>query len=325
MRKTLTITIKKIIYLSIFFLLGLTSQTQSSMNSVSPIHIKCGFYPVSLRDFNLRNQTYKIDFYLWCLSKTIYNCKSIELINAHEQKIIYSENDKVGDSYRTNCRISATVQHDWDLRYYPFGSQTLKMVTEDFNHVESEVIFSPDIKNTYFDDNLSVEGWTVKGFSLGVARHVYKTNFGDPVEVESNYSQLIFKIDVKPEAWRLYFDTFLGFFIGFFLSAISYVVHISNVGSRISLMLAAIFSIVGNKYVMAQVIPLRSSFGLADIIQLCSFLMVVFTTLSIIYCHTLEINKKRKSAYKINKIVGIALSASYILIISIATYHSYIR
>jgi hypothetical protein len=199
------------------------------------------------------------------------------------------------------------------------------MVTEDFSHEESEVIFLPDTENTYIDDNLSVEGWVVKGFSLSVAPHFYKTNFGDPAERESNYSQLIFKINIKPEGWRLYFDTFLGFFVGFFLSCLAYLVHISNIGARVSLMLASIFSIIGNKYVMAQNIPLRSSFGLVDIIQLCSFLMVTFTTLSIIYCHTLETNKKRKQAYKVNKIVGVSLSFSYILIIGIATYYSYLN
>lgn len=283
--------------------------------------IICGAYPISIYDFDFTHNNFKTTFYFWALSKTGYDAgKNVEIANATEYKVNFSDVDKVPGFDRNTVRYTATVMTDWDLTYFPFDRQTLVVNMEDSVYAEDQVRLIADEKNSSLARSFLADEWELKKFELKTDTHLYDTNFGDPSVKNSKFSRLKLIFHVKRFGESLYIGLFIGFFIAFFLCMISYISPIEEIGFRGSLMLGAIFATIGNKYVIEQSIPPNTYVLLFDAFQVITFMVIIYTLFVIIFCHKFYNSGKQEKAIFLNKISVAGSSVFYITSAFVFTY-----
>ncbi len=286
-----------------------------------PDKVICGVYPISLYDFDFTKNNFKITYYFWTLSKTRYDAgKNMEIANATEYKVDFSDIDKVNGFERSTVRYAATVMTNWDLTYFPFDRQTLGVDMEDSVYAEEKIKFIADAKNSGLATNLLPSGWELKKFELKTDTHLYDTNFGDPSIKNSKFSRLKLIFHIKRVGERLYFGLFIGFFIAFFLCLIAYVSPITSIDFRGGLILGAIFATIGNKYIIEQSIPPNTYVLLFDAFQVITFIAIVYTLFIIIFSYKFYNSGKQTKAIFLNKISAVGSSVFYILTSIVFTY-----
>ena len=280
-----------------------------------------GVYPVSLYDFDFSQRSFKINFYAWWRThnKDYHPDKSVEIVNAKEYYSKFGKVGKNGNEYFTYVHYYTTIPYNWDVRYFPFDRQFLPVKLEDFSDIQY-VIFKPDYKQSHLHSELSLLGWNLVGMKLKDSITHYKTNFGDASTEKGSYSRLTFIIEIKRIGWRTYFNYFIGFFVAFFLSLLIYFIHPRNFSDRSSLALGAIFSAVGNKYIVDQHLPITSSITLADVIQITTFMMISISVLNFVVLQNLEDICKFKNILKANYTLAALMTLLYISIVGYYTY-----
>ncbi|ARN84266.1 hypothetical protein [Candidatus Nucleicultrix amoebiphila] len=325
---------RKLIYLlgAIILFYNLPSQSVASQSGdnqppiiikpkpPTPTHVLMGVYPVSISEINLAHKTVKVSFYAWWRStdSTYHPEKSVEITNALDYNLKVGGTGKNGDEYFTYVHYYATIQKDWDVRYFPFDHQKLEVRLEDF-YDENYVVFDPDFKNSHLHNELSLPGWKIKGMELKKSTTFYNTNFGDSSLNNANYSRLSFVIDLKRVGWRSYFNYYVGFFVAFFLCCMIFFVDPGNINARASLSLGSIFTAVGNKYVIDQLLPFTADFTLSDAIQAATFCVITLAVLSFILLHELVQEFGRKKVIWINRILSMLCMFGYIIYVGLWT------
>ncbi len=329
--------LKRLLFIVLLLTLGIFCQQGHASNTPSPAKpahtilkkpqmVLFGIFPVSLYDFNFSNRTFKVSFYAWWRSanKDYKPETSIEITNATEYYSKFGAHGQNKDEYFTYVHYYATLNHDWNIKHFPFDRQLLDIRLEDFADIQS-VIFDIDDLNSRVHSELSLEGWDIMGFYLRKSTTLYATNFGDISTDKGKYSRLTFIFDIKRKGWRTYFSYYIGFFVSFILCCLLYFIDAGNIGARASLSLGAIFTAIGNKYIIDQALPFTSEFTLSDAIQLATFTLVLFTILTFIVIHTYYVyhehhKKTLRKLEIINRSLAVFWASLYVIFVSYFTY-----
>lgn len=309
---------------SIYASSGSNSVTASkSMQDRKPNIILFGVYPTYVQDLSLQQSKYNISFYAWWRTKNKdYNPnKSVEIVNAANY---YSKTglwQKIGDEYVTDTHYYATMYLNWNIKYFPFDRQFLDVRLEDFADV-SDVMFEPDIKQSRIHPEFNSKGWSIENFHIKNSVTRYDTNFGNMTTKQGLYSRLTFIIEIKRHGWRPYFDCFIGFFIAAFLCFMVYLVEPGSAGMSIrsSLALGAVFSFIGNKYILNQALPFTTEFTLNDSIQLATISLILITILHYITFDVFKNDKAMAKARQYNYTFAFLLALAYTGYIGFSTY-----
>ncbi len=260
-----------------FVSLALYTQAQS------PDTARVGAYVISVHDINFHDKEYTARFWLWFLYDNpefdfttqldIPNAKTIE----PPESIIDSVDGKTWVMLKMKC----TMKENWSVLDFPFDKQHLRVQIENSILDNSVLIFSPDYAGSKFDDEEAIDGWTIKNFKVGVRDNSYNTGFGDPRpgRDRQTFSQFTIDLDIERDAWGLFMKIFLGMYIAFLISIISFTPHPSEMEPRFGLPVGGLFAAVGNKYIIDSLLPESSSFSLVDTLHALTFIAIFGTLL----------------------------------------------
>jgi len=114
-----------------------------------------------------------------------------------------------------------------------------------------------------------------------VRKNKYKTGFGDPRpgHDQQTFSQFNIEMDIERNAWGLFMKIFLGMYIAFLISIISFTPHPSEMEPRFGLPVGGLFAAVGNKYIIDSILPESSLFTLVDTLHALTFIAIFGTLL----------------------------------------------
>ena len=214
--------------------------------------------------------------------------------------------------------LPAKVNKAWDVTNFPFDRQTLKIVLEDANLPVEDAEFVPDVKNSRLDPDLTIDGWDIIGFKIISGESQNVTNFGDPAAPGvTKYSNVTVLIDIQRQGFRLFVNLFIGMFISGFLCSMMYCLAVSEMETRIGLMLASIFAMIGNKYILDNTLPPTYHITLSDKLQAITFVMIVLAVVSTVTTKALSGYNYPRIARLLNNVVGITSTVAY-LYLSIA-------
>ncbi len=281
-----------------------------------------GIYLNSLHELNIADGTFSTDFYAWWRSKdkNFDPVKTIAIVNALDYKIRAESKNKNGDEYLIYAHYYATIQKQWNLTQFPFEHQHLEIRLEGFDGIQT-LVFEPDYAQSSIHYETSVSGWDVLGFKLEKSVTLYNTNFGDAAVPKGLFSRLSVIIDLKHKGWNLYFNYFLGFFISAFISALVFIIRPTRNDARIGLLLSAIFTYTGSKYVLKDIMAHTTGYTLPGLIAAGTFIMVFSATLFFVVSEFI-VKAPEKDAAKLPIIIGCSLFILYVATISIATYYA---
>ncbi|MEZ4326285.1 MAG: hypothetical protein R3B40_13780 [Polyangiales bacterium] len=234
-----------------------------------PSEVKIGMYINRLRDVNLRDGTFVVDFWMWFRwqNDDLHPAQTFELVNGEIQNRIDSEVvDDLGYHY-TSVRLVATIYHVFDVDHFPYDNHTLHIDIED---VESESVtqfYTPDTANSRVDPLVQVAGWDVSLGETSAADHIYDTNYGFlslGENAHAPYSRFTQKIELRRGTGMPLLKLFWVTFLSVMLGLLALRVHVTDLDARFGLSVGSIFAAMANTYVLGEILPETEAITMAE-------------------------------------------------------------
>jgi hypothetical protein len=274
-----------------------------------------GLYITQLYDLDMVKRAFSVTFWGWQVhsSPDYRPLETLEIFNAKSVTQKYASNEQKGERQWSQAKYSAVMMQDWDVTHYPFDRQKLNIVFEDGQFDADKIKLIADKADSKIDGGVSVPGWVIEGLDIRDEEIGYQTTYGDPdLHGSSVYSRVTATVTLKREGWRMLASLYVGFFVAFTLTFLTYFLDPRElVISRIGLCAGAIFAAVGNKYVIDNLLPPASGFTLSDMIELTTFVAII---LSIVVVALMEAVKHAKPTWpmRINYIAAALNFSAYV-------------
>jgi len=285
-----------------------------------PIQVESGVYVKSLGDFDYRADTFFIGFYIWWLTENANYApeKRIEITNAVTYKRLFSERDKIGHKTRVLARYSGTINTNWNLKFFPFDRQELRISFEDGTIDIDGVRFSPMPDGHKMSPTLvpRLKEWEIINFEYVHEPHRYESNLGDVSKPFSVYSRMSIIFELKRNGWKIFFVYFVGYIISAILCLLTYFVPKGNFDTGSTICLGAIFAAVINKNQIDQSLSGITWTSFIGTFTLCIFFIILITIINVLVTHILFIKKWKKSSYISNYVTLFVLMSSFIAIMT---------
>jgi len=170
------------------------------------------------------------------------------------------------------------MKESWDVKDFPFDTQHLHVQVENTLFDNRKLVFVPDTSGSRFDKKEAIDGWNIINFRVSRGDNDYETGFGDASNPFQVFSTFNIDMDIERNAWGLFMKIFIGMYIAFLISIISFTPKPSELEPRFGLPVGGLFAAVGNKYIIDSLLPESSSFTLVDTLHALTF-FAIFTTL----------------------------------------------
>ena len=262
---------------------GLILLSTLAARAEGPDTVRVGAYVISVHDINFHDKEYTVRFWLWFLysNPDFEFTKQLDIPNAKTIEPPESIIDTVDGKAWVMLKMKCTMKENWSVGDFPFDQQHLKVQIENSILDNSILIFDPDFKGSKFDDEEAIDGWTITDFRVGTRDHKYETGFGDPRPLKDHqtFSQFTIDMEIQRSAWGMFMKIFLGMYIAFLISLISFTPHPSEMEPRFGLPVGGLFAAVGNKYIIDSLLPESSEFTLVDTLHALTFIGIFGTLL----------------------------------------------
>ena len=282
-----------------------------------PDTVKVGTYIISVHDINFHEKEYTARFWLWFVySNPDFDfSKQLDIPNAKDIDDPEIINDSLNGKAWTIMKMKSIMKESWNVKDFPFDQQHLRVQIENTLFDNRTLIFDPDLRGSKYDTKEAIDGWKITNFKVSAGINDYETGFGDPRADRSvqNFSTFLIEMDIERDAWGLFMKIFLGMYIAFLISTISFTPHPSEMEPRFGLPVGGLFAAVGNKYIIDSLLPESSEFTLVDTLHALTFI-AIFGTLLVSALALRQYDKgKKEMAERTNRRGARIIFTSYIL------------
>ena len=236
---------------------------------------KIGIYFNSLTDFNISDQSFSADFWMWVnySDDSLQFNDALEVTNSKSSSISnYSKMKKEGVNW-VMMKFNSVVFKEWDVSAFPFDKQKLTLHIDHTIYDTKKLAFVSDIGNSAIDSNLVLSNWKIDSLAFYVNNQTYNTTFGDPViKGTSTYPSVTADIYLTREnSWNTLFKMLTGVYVAFSIVLLAFFVKPSD---RLGLCVGGLFAAVGNKYIVESAVPSTVSNTLFDNIHNITFIAI---------------------------------------------------
>lgn len=309
-------------YLATFFLLltfycPLLAQ-QEDIATDYPDTVKAGAYIINIHDINFRDKEYTIRFWLWMLydNPSFDFAEQIDIPNAKEIEKPAPLMDLVDGKTWQLMKMKCTMKQNWKVDDFPFDKQHLTVRVENSVYDNNRLVYDIDTEGSTYDRELTLDGWKISNFNITSSVNEYTTVFGDPSSdmLHSEYASFNIHMDIERDAWGLFAKIFIGMYIAFLISTISFTLKPSELEPRFGLPVGGLFAAVGNKYIIDSLLPESTSFTLVDTLHTVTFLGILATLL--ISAISLKFHDKGQvqKSLRFNRLGSFVVILAYVLL-----------
>jgi len=280
--------------------LALMAQDEAPTN---PDTVKVGAYVISVHDINFHDKEYTIRFWLWFVydNPDFDFSKQLDIPNAKSIEPPEIIMDSLGDKAWAIMKMKCTMKESWDVQDFPFDTQHLKVQIENTLFDNKLLVFTPDTKGSQYDKAEAIDGWEIKNFTVKNDNNDYETGFGDESTDSQVFSAFKIEMDIDRDALGLFMKIFIGMYIAFLISIISFTPHPSELEPRFGLPVGGLFAAVGNKYIIDSLLPESSDFTLVDTLHSLTFVSILMTLIVSAISLKLYDNQKEQMALHVNR------------------------
>jgi hypothetical protein len=243
---------------------------KGAIESEDPTEAEVGLYLVSLSDFDMAKQSYRAVFWAWFVhdDPEYKPIDSIEVINARSTVKEFAYRNLINGQIIDGARYTVEMQYAWDISFYPFDTQRFSLRFEDTDNTLEELTLSTDVQGSKLHPGLQLQGWQILDFFGHETVSTYPSSFGIPVAegktVTSRHANINFETTLRRQGWGVYIGSFATTILGFFLTLVMYAIGPKELEVRIGLVMAALFSVVGDRYSLTSILPPPTGPNLAD-------------------------------------------------------------
>jgi hypothetical protein len=283
-----------------------------------PDTVRAGAYIINIHDINFRDKEYTIRFWLWMLynNPSFDFAEQIDIPNAKEIEKPAPLMDLVDGKTWQLMKMKCTMKQNWKVDDFPFDKQHLVVRVENSVYDNKNLVYELDKDGSTYDRELTIDGWHISNFNVSTSVNEYTTVFGDPSTdmLHSEYASFNINLDIERDAWGLFAKIFIGMYIAFLISIISFTMKPSELEPRFGLPVGGLFAAVGNKYIIDSLLPETTSFTLVDTLHTVTFLGILATLLVSALALKHFDNGKFEKSLAYNRIASRVVIFSYILI-----------
>ena len=144
--------------------------------------LRIGVLLTSLGDFDPARKSFSAAFWVWTVGKQEgeNSLHRLEFPNAIKIESPNESQQATPQGIWSQRKIVGSFRHDWDLKYFPFDRQLLKIEMEEAERDTNSVIYVADTANSSFDPVVSPKGWRIISYKVITNSKHYSTSFGDP-------------------------------------------------------------------------------------------------------------------------------------------------
>ena len=274
--------------------LGTTAGTNSVASSdATPQLVTVGLYLYSIRNLDIRANSYSADFYIWFLWKGDNDpTKSFEFMNSlvsPEKRPIYT--DAAGtdtpqvlpDGRKLQqYHVQGSFGHAFDLSRYPVDEQDLTIEIEDAKATAQELAYVIDEPGLGIHDTVNIPAWIKRGLKGVVRIATYRTAFGDPRSKGDNeVSNATFALHISRPVLGTILPNVVPIFFTLLLAWCAFFLGPTELGTRISAFAMAVMSVLFLHLAYGGDVPPGTS-SLVDHIHNLSYLLLVIATIAAI-------------------------------------------
>jgi hypothetical protein len=315
--------LNKVSFLIITILSLLSFKSQAQKDTIT-----IGAYVNSLYDFNLTDNSYKSEFWLWMKYNSRNNLDSIqnqlEFINAKSSPHIQaaSTTNKNGISWY-GAKYIGEFEKNWDVTQFPFDKQIVKITIESGEYSNQKIVFKCDYTNSKISKSFlsNLREWNLVKSKFYVNNANYNTTFGDPeLSLKSSYPSFNFEFEIsRRNSFLMLFKLITGLLVAFIISCCVFFIKPTNTDPRFGLSVGGLFAAIGNKYIIEGKVPATNQITLLDNIHNLTFVYILLITiLSVISLRIYEkgTKKSKKLSKKIDRISVVTIMISYFLLLA---------
>jgi len=294
---------------------ALVSSAQNEGATTVPDTVKVGAYVISLHDINFHDKEYTLRFWLWFVydNPDFDFSKQLDIPNAKAIEPPEIIMDSLDGKAWAIMKMKCTMKERWDVKDFPFDRQHLKVQIENTLFDNTRLVFTPDVKGSQYDKEEAIDGWEIKNFAVTNADNDYQTGFGDESTESQVFSQFKMEMDIDRDAWGLFMKIFIGMYIAFLISIISFTPHPSELEPRFGLPVGGLFAAVGNKYIIDSLLPESSDFTLVDTLHSLTFVSILLTLIVSAISLKLYDNGKEQMSLKVNRVGSKVVVSVYVV------------
>lgn len=279
---------------------------------------KVGIYFNSLTDFNISDQSFSADFWMWFnyANDSLQFNDALEVTNSKSSSFSnYAKMKKDGVNWDM-MKFNSVVFKEWDVSAFPFDKQKLTLHIDHTIYDTKKLAFITDAGNSAIDSNLVLSNWKIDSLAFYVNNQTYNTTFGDPViKGSSTYPSVTADIYLTREnSWNTLFKMLTGVYVAFSIVLLAFFVKPSD---RLGLCVGGLFAAVGNKYIIESVVPSTVFNTLFDNIHNITFISIfVILVVAVISFKWNETEKPEylAKAKKLDRLSFYSVTIVYILL-----------
>jgi len=252
------ITFARLLFCLIFLSMSIVIPVEAQIIPTKPVQTEIsqeaplGVFLTQIGDFDVQKKSFSATFWLWTQTgnaeKSILD--SIEFPNAVTVKVSDNITNPTATGKWLQRKVIGTFRHNWDMRNFPFDSQKLIILAEESDRDLSKLRYVPDQKNSSIDEDIKIDGWAIKRYSIEPLVKKYRSNFGDPSlpsGSSSEYTSMQLKIELQRNDLNGFFKLTAGAFAAAGLALVSYLLHADSaatLGPRLGLLAGSMFAVV---------------------------------------------------------------------------------
>ena len=254
--------------------------------------VTVGLYMESISNISVLTNSWDAQFLLWFSwegdqwEPSQYPGETFIIGNGNQnRKVLLEEYHENGTHYQ-QYRISATVEKHFDTTRYPLESHQLKIYIEADQDM-SEIYYIADLEHSALSPYLSLSGFDILNFDVGLYLNEYNSNMGHPALEDKGFEgkktfEYVFVTRVNRAGYGLFLKAFLSLLAILLWVCISLYNCAYNQNDAMGAINTGIFGVVSSMIVGMNLLSDARGGGLIEYINFFSLTMILIITVYVI-------------------------------------------
>lgn len=243
-----------------------------------------GVYIENIQTITPESNSFTGDFYIWFRWKNpdFKPYETVEFMNLYEAWMLTqlsadeSPRRQPDGTLYYAARYSGAFNSPLSLVKFPFGSQNLKIILEDFAAEKSQVRFVADTRSTAMNPDITLPGYEIGVPSIEVSNFEYATDFGDLDEVDGEvYSRATVIIPVSTPGLPNIIKYLLPIVLVVAAASLVFYLPPDAIEGRIVLGITALLTLVAMQWSSTESLPTVAYLTMLDVLYLVGILSIL--------------------------------------------------
>lgn len=261
---------------------GAAEAEEDEEDTGPPVDVTVGVYVNQIRDVNLRENNFEVDFWIWFrwaknARREINPLESFEVVGGDIESKVSEVREDLGEWNYAACRVVAKVTRFFDIQRFPQDSHEIAIVIEDSANEDHKVRFVADRDNSRLDPGVQAPGFVIASSESALTTHSYTTNYGDitlPSNSQSRYSRFEYRVRLKRPGFGYAVKLLWALWLSGLVAFVAFFVKPTEVDPRFGLGVGALFAAMASQFVVVGSLPESSLVTTADWVGMIAILFI---------------------------------------------------